>query len=348
MPLIGPASPPPTSTTQNTHTRLYPLPSPPPIPPSPEPAARQAKEHLGVALALRLPVFLVVTKVDLAPAHVLQSTVAALAALLRRPGVRRRPLLVRGPDDALLAARCMARGADAAPVAPIFLTSAVTGAGLDLVRLFFGLVPQRTRWADVRAEPAELLIDEVFGVPGVGTVVAGTVKRGRLTPASRLVLGPDAADGAFRAAQVRSIHFKRLPVGEVVAGQTAAVALKRVKRAAVRKGMVLVDPRAGGAAGPRASWAFDADVAVLSSHGTTLAPRYQAVVHCEAVQQAARVVAIADRGLLRGGDRARLRWRFLLRPEWLAPGARFVFREGRTKGIGVVVACDGHPETWCE
>jgi hypothetical protein len=35
--------------------------------------------------------------------------------------------------------------------------------------------------------------------------------------------------------------------------------------------------------------------------------------------------------------RACVRFRFLQRPEYVTPGTRFVFREGRTKGIGVVV-----------
>lgn len=33
-----------------------------------------AKEHLGVALALKVPVFFVITKTDIAPEHVLKST----------------------------------------------------------------------------------------------------------------------------------------------------------------------------------------------------------------------------------------------------------------------------------
>ncbi len=41
---------------------------------------------------------------------------------------------------------------------------------------------------------------------------------------------------------------------QVVAGQTAALALKKVKRAAVRKGMVLVDEKLK----PQASWEFNA------------------------------------------------------------------------------------------
>ena len=39
-----------------------------------------------------------------------------------------------------------------ATLAPILLTSAVTGDGLDLVRLFYNLLPPRQRWAE-RARP---------------------------------------------------------------------------------------------------------------------------------------------------------------------------------------------------
>jgi GTPase len=170
------------------------------------------------------------------------------------------------------------------------------------------------------SESAEFLIDEVFGVPGVGTVVAGTCKRGVITPNTTFLLGPDLRDGSFKPCAVKSIHYKRLPVGRVAAGQTAALALKKVKRAAVRKGMALVDERLR----PSASWEFDADVAVLT-HSTTIQPRYQAVIHCEIVRQSARVIAM-DTERLRSGDRACVRFRFLQRPEYLTPGTRFVFR----------------------
>lgn len=47
------------------------------------------------------------------------------------------------------------------------------GKGLELVRLFYSLLPQRHRWVEAQAQAAEFIIDETFGVPGVGTVVAG-------------------------------------------------------------------------------------------------------------------------------------------------------------------------------
>jgi GTPase len=112
-------------------------------------------------------------------------------------------------------------------LAPIFLTSSVTGQGLELLRLFINLAPQRHQWAARLEEPVEFIIDETFGVPGVGTVVAGTVKRGVLSVNSPVLLGPDVRDGSFWKAAIKSIHYKRLPVSEAVAGQTAALALKK-------------------------------------------------------------------------------------------------------------------------
>ena len=52
------------------------------------------KEHLGVAHALKVPCFFVITKVDICPEHILKQSLAQLSALLKRPGVRKRPFLV--------------------------------------------------------------------------------------------------------------------------------------------------------------------------------------------------------------------------------------------------------------
>ena len=90
---------------------------------------------------------------------------------------------------------------------------------------------------------------------------------------------------------------------------------------------------------PAASWEFDAEIAILT-HATTIQPRYQAVIHCEIIRQAARVVAM-NKERLRSGDRARVRFRFIQHPEYITEGTRFVFREGRTKGIGMVVGTEG-------
>ena len=55
------------------------------------------KEHMGVALALKVPVFFVVTKVDICPEHVLKHTLGTLQAILRKPGVKKKAFMVGIP-----------------------------------------------------------------------------------------------------------------------------------------------------------------------------------------------------------------------------------------------------------
>ncbi len=65
------------------------------------------------------------------------------------------PLLqVRSKEDVLTCARHIHTDS----LAPVFLTSSVTGDGLELVKLFFNLLPQRHKWADrVRERNLSLL-----------------------------------------------------------------------------------------------------------------------------------------------------------------------------------------------
>ena len=95
-------------------------------------------------------------------------------------------------------------------------------------------------------------------MPYVGTVVDGIINAGRLKAGDAILFGPDA-NGKFESTVVKSIQRKRYihfphsvriqreligissaPVASAEAGQCVSLALKRVRRAAVRKGMVIV------------------------------------------------------------------------------------------------------------
>jgi len=51
--------------------------------------------------------------------------------------------------------------------------------------------------------------------------------------------------------------------------------------------------------------------------------------------------------LMRTGDKGFIKFRFMYRPEYLKVGTTILFREGRTKGLGVVsrIFPDGAPLT---
>lgn len=67
------------------------------------------------------------------------------------------------------------------------------------------------------------------------------------------------------------------------------------------------------------------------------------MLHVGAVSQTCSVIDI-DRPFIRTGDRALVAFRFMQRPEFLAPGDRVLFREGKTKGLGIVKSIGYDPE----
>lgn len=62
------------------------------------------KEHLGLALALSVPVFVVITKIDMCPANILQDNLKMLVRILKSPGCRKVPVMVKTRDDVVLSA----------------------------------------------------------------------------------------------------------------------------------------------------------------------------------------------------------------------------------------------------
>ncbi|KAJ8934680.1 hypothetical protein NQ318_015149 [Aromia moschata] len=279
------------------------------------------KEHLGLALALSVPVFVVVTKIDMCPANALQDNLKMLVRILKSPGCRKVPVMVKTADDVVLSATNFV----SERLCPIFQVSNVTGENLNLLKMFLNLLTTRMEYHE--NEPAEFQIDDTYSVPGVGTVVSGTTLKGVIRLNDILMLGPDPL-GNFQQIAVKSIHRKRMAVKEVRAGQTASFALKKIKRSQIRKGMVMVSP----VLNPQACWEFEGEILVLH-HPTTISSRYQAMVHCGSIRQTASIINMS-KSCLRTGDKALIHFRFIKHPEYMTPGQRMVFREGRTKAVG--------------
>merc|ERR1719312_1900105 len=281
------------------------------------------KEHLGLALALSVPVFVVVTKIDMCPPNVLQETLKLLVKILKSPGCRKVPVMVKTADDVVLSATNFV----SERLCPIFQVSNVTGENMDYLKMFLNLLSTRSPNTD--NEPAEFQIDDTYSVPGVGTVVSGTTLRGTIKINDTLLLGPDPL-GHFTPIAVKSIHRKRMPVSEVKSGQTASFSLKKVKRSSIRKGMVMVST----AVEPQCCYEFEGEILVLHLP-TTISAKYQAMVHCGSIRQTASIIRMSSE-CLRTGDKAQVLFRFVKHPEYLKEGQRLVFREGRTKAVGNV------------
>ncbi|KAH0553392.1 hypothetical protein GP486_006537 [Trichoglossum hirsutum] len=283
-----------------------------------------SKEHLGIALALNVPVLVVITKIDICPPQILQQTIQQLVRILKSPGARKIPILIKNKEECINTATQFV----SQRICPIFQVSNVTGENLDLVRTFLNILPHHGHY-DAQG-PFEFHVNDTFSVPFVGTVVSGVVKSGVIHTGDSILIGPDSL-GQFTATTIRSIERKRIGVPVCSAGQSASFALKKVRRKDVRKGMVVL-PKLEQS--PKVYREFVAEVLILS-HATTIKTKYQAMLHVGSISQTCSIIDI-DRAYVRTGDRATVAFRFVQRPEYLAVGDRLLFREGRTKGLGIV------------
>jgi selenocysteine-specific elongation factor len=194
--------------------------------------------------------------------------------------------------------------------APVVVTSARTGAGLDDLRAALADVAARVERHAVDG-PARLHVDRSFSLRGIGTVVTGTLWSGTIGEGDELRVEPHG-----RTVRVRSVQVHDRPVERAEAGQRVAVSLPGVERTEVRRGDALVTP---GAFRP----SFRLDVALDAV--AEIPARVQ--LHHGTAETVARVA--------RAGDRfAQLR---LARPVVAARGDRVVLRTDTTVGGGVVL-----------
>ncbi|XGI83616.1 GTPBP1 family GTP-binding protein [Halorutilales archaeon Cl-col2-1] len=279
------------------------------------------REHLGILLAADLPTIVAVTKSDLVSDDRIEEVEDEVAELLKNVGKIPHSVEDRGVETAV---DRLPRGV----IVPIVRTSAVSMEGLDTLDEIFRELP-KTHGEIESDEKFEMYIDRTYEVTGVGTVASGTVKQGEVEVGDEVYLGP-TSDGDFRRAEVRSIEMHYHRVEKAKPGNIVGVALKgkEVDEVEISRGMALTsDPDA------ESVREFEAEVMVLN-HPTRIREGYEPVVHLETVSEAA--VFEPEGGHLLPGQEGKAKLRFKFRPYMVKEGQRFVFREGKSKGVGTV------------
>jgi len=277
---------------------------------------KTTREHLGILLATELPTVVAITKADVVSRERVEEVEREIERLLR--DADRAPLSVErhGVEAALEEIN--------EQVVPVVTTSAVTMEGLPVLDELFERLPKT---GETEGE-FSMYIDRTYNVTGVGAVASGTVRSGTVEAGDELLVGP-LADGAFREVEVRSIEMHYHRVESASAGRIVGIALKGIEEASLERGMVLL-PRS---ADPVPVREFAAEVMVLN-HPTRIHDGYEPVVHLETVSETVSIHP--EEGQLLPGDSGAATVRFKFRSYAVEEGQRFVFREGRSKGVGTV------------
>lgn len=296
-------------------------------------------EHIKTALVLKIPVIIVITKIDVAPKFVRQETLKGIATFLTKR--KRKYCFIADWEKEK-------EGFNIEKTIPVFAVSNKTGTNIDKFRTFLYDLKQRYEWpVETMDEDKPMFnIDSVFKVKGVGTVFSGKVLKGKLTKNNKFYVGP--FHNNWVEVSSKSFHNNfREDISELHAGESGCIAVNvnekdlaektgtrsggRFKRKIkIKKGRVLLSNP-----DTHVTKSFNADVYIFSEHTTTIKKNYQPVINCNKVAQSARICDM-DKDFMRVNEKTSVSFEFLYKPEFLFKGDYFVFREGKTRGVGII------------
>jgi GTPase len=312
---------------------------------------KMTKEHILLAVAMKIPIIIVITKVDLCTNNntttntlskregVLKETSDNIKKLLKHSIIGKVPYDIRDTSDVM-----MFRHRDKIEIStPIFYVSNLTGQGLDLLKMFFNFYHPKNQILSIAEAKVEHQIDHIWDVPGIGTVVGGILTSGTVSVGARLLIGPYST-GEWKEVIVKSIRSKKIPLDTIKACTYACFGLRKAEKQFIKKGMVLISPTQD----LPSIWEFYADIFVQYTHSTTTRVGYEPVVHGANVRQVARILSISkinddntisDEAIehLRSGDKARVHLKFCHRPAYVRVGYQIFLCEGRVKISGKIV-----------
>lgn len=306
----------------------------------------QTKEHFELALSYRIPILVLVTKVDIAPPEILKETVDAIKLLIKKSGAKQNVINLY-PDEMsqeqVTTEATRLNQQSNHRFCPVIYTSNTTGLNLMSLK---GLVSALTPRLKYEYPGIEKLfsVARKYRVPGIGLVLTGRVLKNSVARGEKLFFGP--YQGEWLQLVVKDIHNNfRERVDSLAEGCSGCLAVqlvdktKKLVRNKLNKGTVVV--MGDNNMAPKLVSEFVAQIYVRKTNSNTITTKYEPIINCRTVRQAAKMVEIRkaddETGILRGGEQATVRFRFAYRPEYVVPNDRFIFSEGNVKGVGKIV-----------
>lgn len=314
--------------------------------------------HISVCRALRIPVFLVFTKQDLAPPQVAKETIAAMSSFCKNDKIGIR-FLYEIKDDASLKNALTRYEESMRTACPYIVISNKTGHGIALLKEFTLRLPifsypitpspspgpgpgiqgdQGTNLANLVVFAASQKVTHLFHIyrtllaEGFGQVLHGKQILGSLKKGDMTKIGP--IGGRFYDIKVRSIHNEsREDIPEITSGMSGCIAFR------VIGSDTFVPSRRGLASGkvcmniPIVVYQIRTDI-LITSPGITILKGFEPYLHLDIACVAGRFIQ-SDNFPVLNGQKAQVIIEFLS-PQFCYPGARLIIRSGKIIGVGIV------------
>ena len=296
--------------------------------------SKMTREHLSITMALNIPFIIVITKIDLAPPNIFKETKKNIERMIKKMSKRRGLNFIPNFIDKLEDTENMFKNE-----IPIFSISNKTGENIEIVKNYLINLKNRNVVNEDKEINNYFSIEDKFQVSGIGTVISGKLLYGTIKKNDKLYLGPIQDEWVEVVAKSFHDNYRNV-IEELNKGETGTIAIKPVnKKIGIKnikkynKGLVLVDN-----CYKKHFYKFKAEVRILKNHATTIKENYQPIINCNSIVQTAKIINIDNNDkILRAGDSSIIDFEFCYKPEVLKVNDTFLFREGKTKGIGKII-----------
>jgi elongation factor 1-alpha len=302
---------------------------------------KMTKEHLGIMLYLKIPIIVVITKIDICPINIYEKTKNSLRKILKVPIFNKRPYFFSKKEDKSVLDLNKYFKINNKNLIPVLSISNKTGKNLKILNEILYKLKPRELWNKNNIEGSKLYIDSVFQVKGIGIVVSGTLKGKSIELNQKLWIGP--INNKFYQIRARSLHNNiRQNVNKINNKEIGCIALKFIgkdifTKNQIKKGTLIFSNEKFK---KNVTKNFDAKIKVLN-HSTTITNNYEPVIHCGLIRQTARIninkILDGEKKILRTGSNAIVSFKFSYHSEFIEKGDVFFFRDGNTKGYGEII-----------
>ncbi|CEG48084.1 gtp-binding [Plasmopara halstedii] len=295
------------------------------------------REHMKIATALNVAIFVVITKIDIATNGRIEEVICEITDLVTTFCPNQQIILAPKCTSTIVDDKTDLLELTHSTIVPVFQISSVTGTGLDVLQGYFAKLEPKRLWAIKAKTPAEFQIRQAYDIKDAGIIVTGLVQAGTMCVHEQMLLGPDA-DGNFCDVLIESLEVQHKAAQTLSAGETGAVRIRFLSTTQpayrLRKGTMLVHPSVR----PIATRQFDAELHFLPD-ARRFRENNQVVIHTGQVRQMAKIVELKLPHTTKSLPAAptMCRFEFMYWPEYIQPDVPLVLRDGRTQAVGRVV-----------
>lgn len=289
------------------------------------------KQHLGIVHSLGIPFAILMTKIDIIPETKLKDNLKKLGKLLKF--INKKIIIIKNDNDINLCKMPQNIWI------PVMFMSNTTGFGIDKIIKQISYVEKRCD----KLIPNAFIVDNVYNVQGFGLIVAG-LSGTDIKKNDELFIGPFSSikeNNGFVITKVRSIHddYKNF-VDILYTGHRGCLCIKmdNAIKKQIRSGLVLVKNISD--VNPIKN--FKANIHIFRGHSVTIKSGYSVFLNSGIIKSGVKFKEIYDNSnnkidCLRSGDSSIVDIEFLNNKYCIVKGEKFIFREGNTRGFGVIL-----------